>query len=953
MTAPCILSKKRAVAFVDVINTGYSPLSGWGAPGFLYGFFKIVPKKKREDELRIHVSIQHWLTEEGKGRLKAHTAKEEGLQQDEMLEEHSDLVMHHAKILMRDNGVEAAVHRALDRLGIDGELLDESLRQMIMYYFRQAIYLHDLGKVNPAFQRIKMKNNEVKRNAELGDSNHSMLSAVLYLHIHLRQVQEWHDTTELYPNRKKHKRKVLAFLHHLLYSFAYTISRHHTYLGNMDEDMGGQVNEFELKIKNQYNRVKENPDYIRYYRDQQDLLQNDNVFGCIRLEGNKRQNKIHSPFPFYVLVKLLYSTMVASDFRATYQYIEQQVPEMHYFGERLPLEPMLEAYRQTGIVQGIESYRQNADASGLSEMNQLRAELFIETERRLLERLQEPVFYLEAPTGSGKTNMSINLALHLLNSGLGLNKLIYVFPFNSLIEQTRQTLNGIFHKEQVNDYRVEVINSITPMVTEEELEAEAALEGKNKEPDNTDFKRVLLERQLLQYPVTLTSHVNFFNYLFGTGREANLAFAHLCNSVIVLDEIQSYRNELWKEIIHFLRSFADILNIKIIIMSATLPNLDLLLEQRDHEEAIQTYTLVQNRDRYFTHSLFRERVKLDFNLLKQGKMQPEQVVEHVESVIKQRERDGQGNRVLIEFIKKKTARQFYNLVLEQNLGFDVYELTGDDSFSYRQELLQKLGKDEHGSFYLSDVIVVATQVIEAGVDIDMDVGFKDISLLDSEEQFLGRLNRSCLRDYCQAYFFDCDQASGIYKNDLRVAFDLKEEAYQKMLENKDFSGFYENVIHEINKSREKPNQQYWGDFTQKVQKLEFPDVQKHMGLIPDQSVTLFLNYTCPMKDAAPLNGQEVWDEFVRLSDKRLEMDYSERMIRLSVVRAQMNNFTFIYPVPQMYAKWGKVKPGIYTYSVGTLYFVEHGEQYMEWDELTRTKKFNRAKYTEDERGLFL
>lgn len=77
------------------------------------------------------------------------------------------------------------------------------------------------------------------------------------------------------------------------------------------------------------------------------------------------------------------------------------------------------------------------------------------------------------------------------------------------------------------------------------------------------------------------------------------------------------------------------------------------------------------------------------------------------------------------------------------------------------------------------------------------------------------------------------------------------------------------------------------------------------------------------------------------------------MIRLSVVRAQMNNFTFIYPVPHMYTKWGKVKPGIYTYSVGTLYFVEQGEQYMDMDEKTNTKKFNRARYKEDEERLLL
>lgn len=43
------------------------------------------------------------------------------------------------------------------------------------------------------------------------------------------------------------------------------------------------------------------------------------------------------------------------------------------------------------------------------------------------------------------------------------------------------------------------------------------------------------------------------------------------------------------------------------------------------------------------------------------------------------------------------------------------------------------------------VILVATQVVEAGIDIDMDIGYKDISKLDSEEQFIGRINRNFKR----------------------------------------------------------------------------------------------------------------------------------------------------------------------------------------------------------------
>lgn len=64
-------------------------------------------------------------------------------------------------------------------------------------------------------------------------------------------------------------------------------------------------------------------------------------------------------------------------------------------------------------------------------------------------------------------------------------------------------------------------------------------------------------------------------------------------------------------------------------------------------------------------------------------------------------------------------------------------LSGDDSIAERKRILDKVKKAT------DTIILVSTQVIEAGVDIDMDIGYKNISKLDSEEQFLGRINRSC------------------------------------------------------------------------------------------------------------------------------------------------------------------------------------------------------------------
>ena len=70
-------------------------------------------------------------------------------------------------------------------------------------------------------------------------------------------------------------------------------------------------------------------------------------------------------------------------------------------------------------------------------------------------------------------------------------------------------------------------------------------------------------------------------------------------------------------------------------------------------------------------------------------------------------------------------------------------MTGDSSILDRKRMIRKIEA-------LDSVILVATQVVEAGVDIDMDIGYKDISRLDSEEQFMGRINRSCKGEGIQA-----------------------------------------------------------------------------------------------------------------------------------------------------------------------------------------------------------
>ena len=66
--------------------------------------------------------------------------------------------------------------------------------------------------------------------------------------------------------------------------------------------------------------------------------------------------------------------------------------------------------------------------------------------RNYAYNLDKIIYYLEAPTGSGKTNMAINLARILYNNNKDLTSINYIFPFNTLIDQTKNTFKNYFRQ---------------------------------------------------------------------------------------------------------------------------------------------------------------------------------------------------------------------------------------------------------------------------------------------------------------------------------------------------------------------------------------------------------------------------------------------------------------------------------------------------------------------------
>lgn len=797
-------------------------------------------------------------------KIYAHRKYIGGIVDYETLEEHSKRVLKYFSIIDKENNIKEKVINIISNLFEKSniEKTDKNIN-FVFDMFINAIYLHDIGKSSPGFQYSAMENKYFEKNN--CDRKHSMLSAAIFAYIYIQKVNN---------------RKMLKFI--LL--FSYIISRHHTDLEDVDlqgfcQDIVN-IAEYKKDTLSNYIGKKENLNIIK-----------------IMYQSFKKCKTTY----IYILGKLLFSLIVTCDFAATYEYMNDKEAEVIC---KFDKQDLIDKYNNRIFIENIRARK--AD----KEINKLRTDIFLESEKNLISNIGKNIFYLEAPTGSGKTNTSINLALKVLENN-DINKVFYIFPFNTLAEQTSQVME---FWENRKDFMV--INSSTPILENEHNE---------KDGENREYEKVYFNYQLANYPVVITSHVRFFETLFGIGRENGIWLYKLCNSVVILDEIQSYKNSLWANFINILYDYSKMLNIKIIIMSATLPKLTNLINND-----VEACDLV-NGEKYIQNKVFKNRVKLDFSMVN-SKLTLDGIANRVIDVFN----SDRSKNILIEFIFKKTAREFFEILKDKmNEEVVIVEISGDDNKFERKKII-KLIKERKVN------IVVATQVIEAGVDIDMDIGFKDISVIDSEEQFIGRINRSCGNEGC-AYFFNYDNEKVVYRDDVRTDYSIKAEKEQKILASKGFIEYFDEILKSLymvacggdfNKNS--------SSFEEETGKLMFKTIKKRMKLIDSDNYQIVLNYNYTYDDNIYV-GAEIWEEYKKLLKNENGMDYGELKTKLSIVREKLDMFTF-----NISGNYRDREVKNYTERIGNIFYFENGEEYISED-----GKFEREKFEQSMGGMFI
>lgn len=537
----------------------------------------------------------------------------------------------------------------------------------------------------------------------------------------------------------------------------------------------------------------------------------------------------------------------------------------------------------------------------------------VQSIRQVRKHAQHRLFYLEAPTGSGKTNVSALVTAELLRLDPSLNKVFYVFPFTTLITQTHKVLQDTW---QVDDADIGLLHSRGGFQQKEDLSARS-------EGDYGEQWKNQLVNLFAFFPVCLLTHIRFFDILKSNEKDSIYLMHRLANSVVVIDELQSYPPKHWDKMLFWLDQYSQSFNIRFVLMSATLPRIDGLNVGLTQRPAF--IDLLPDAKRYFQNPNFSNRVRFRFDLLEGGNGKTRMIrAEELQEAVLGHSREyalASGGRVftIVEFIYKKAATDFANLI--DRAFFDtVFVLSGTILEPRRREIINFLKRNASAP---RKVLLITTQVVEAGVDIDMDLGFKNISLIDSDEQLAGRVNRNVTKEVCNVFLFKLNEPGVLYKEDDRFAITrnkLTIADHRAILENKDFDRLYNQVLAGRNNLNQKAGiENFYTKYLPDVKQLDYEKIHTGFKLIDQRNLSVFVPLSLPVEveGEAPgtpeavfsgtelrfllhqqcyragdreVDGTKVWPLYRRLQETR--MGIVESQVTKKIMQGILAKFTF-------------------------------------------------------------
>lgn len=458
--------------------------------------------------------------------------------------------------------------------------------------------------------------------------------------------------------------------------------------------------------------------------------------------------------------------------------------------------------------------------------------------------LENKILSITAQTGLGKTLSSLNFAMQLrarIKNSYGFTpRIIYVAPFTSILDQNFSVFENVFKSTGQSDVLL-LHHHLAPLYYKsfrDESEAESF---------STSQSELLISGWSSE--IIVTTFIQLFGTVFGKSTHELRRFQNLACSIVILDEVQSLPFEYWNAIRQSLLFLSKNYSIWFVLMTATQP---LIFREGEILE------LVGN-------SIPQLPPRMSFDVkIKERK----NIAEFCQDLRMMIDSNPQKS-ILVELNTISSASEVYNFIKDKDSFYLSSHIIPDHRLPRIKEIKRRL--ESH-----IRTILVSTQVVEAGVDLDFDLAVRDVGPIDSIVQTAGRCNRNGLKDAQESIFSIYaikDQNGMLYSNSVygTVSVDIAMKLLQHNSSVETLVGKY---FKEVSKNKADVKSM---NINTAIEELDYDEVKRNFNLIDEQDkVSVFVEFD----DKAV----SIWKRFLSLA----ETDRKSRTEILAVRRDMAN-----------------------------------------------------------------
>ena len=630
-----------------------------------------------------------------------------------------------------------------------------------------AALFHDLGKINPNFQEKLKPFEERKKN--LGYSSHAYLSALAWFCF--------------FETNKTLAKEILDGDANLKYSVAAIIARHHGNLPNMDE---GFLNCDECDRLKKFIRETEADDLLI-----SEFLQTfypHNIFPT-KVEDRVLKHflddfplkfksetlpKIADKISFFLDTQFGFACLIESDKRdagenKTFKSKDLAEDFQNKFSVNLD-----EKFQKIKL----DSSKETSEKKKRLDVvrSQMREEALANLRKFLAEDKERRVFTLPAPTGAGKTLMLLSLANEILKVRADL-KVIYALPFLAITEQTENICLEIIK----DDEKVLRVDSKS-----ENKEIEKLQRILDDNPSDENVKKLLQQlfsNETFDHPFIITTFVQVFETLVSNRNATLLRLPNFSKTIFLLDEIQALPPSLYTFFVAYLDEFCRKFDSYAIVSTATMPHLELPNETNytnERQKPSKVFTRYKEPKKILDEKFYGYK---EFN---RYKIIPKFEIESIGDLAEEIRQRKESCLVVLNTIKD-TKNLFTELNGDSKSQIEEGEYVLLNTHFTLEDRQRKIKICKERLDNSKKVILISTQLIEAGVDIDFPVVYRDLCPLPSLIQTAGRCNRNYKLDFGKVYFFEIKDENGkssankIYGRNFKWFLDFTKEEINKTL----------------------------------------------------------------------------------------------------------------------------------------------------------------------------